>query len=534
MFFTYLRRELRRRMRQAVFIALGLALGIGLVITVTAAAAGVKNAQGTVLKALYGVGTDVTVTKAPTAGSATGGSFGFGFRTGTTKRPAAGTKINTSTLGGTATLASISASSVTTVAGLHDVAAAAGGLTLNDRTLSGTVPAINFNGGGAGGFGGSGGSNGGSGGSNGSSGSGFQNFRATFNSNSFTVEGVDLSAGELGPLSSGKLSSGRTFTTADASSDVAMVDANYATQNKLKAGSTIAIGNSSGTTTNFKVIGIVSEPAGDNPSDVYVPLAVAQKLANMKNDVNTIYVAASSSSAIGAVQGEIQKALPSDTVTTSADLANEVTGSLSSASSLANNLGKWLAIAVLIAAFLLASLLTMAAVSRRVREIGTLKALGWTSRRIVLQVMGEAVAMGIIGGAIGVGLGLAGAELVTKLSPKLTAVVGQTTGSATPGGARQFGFGGAGGAGGGGGGFPGGGGGAGGGGAGRGGGSPFAGFRDASTAAHTVGVHLAASVSTGIIVLAVALAVAGGIIAGTFGGWRAARLRPADALSKVA
>jgi putative ABC transport system permease protein len=45
MFFTYLRRELRRRMRQAVFIALGLALGVGLVITVTAASAGVKNAQ---------------------------------------------------------------------------------------------------------------------------------------------------------------------------------------------------------------------------------------------------------------------------------------------------------------------------------------------------------------------------------------------------------------------------------------------------------------------------------------------------------
>ena len=148
MFFTYLGRELRRRMRQAVFIALGLALGIGLVITVTAAASGVKNAQGTVLKALYGVGTDATVTKTPAAGSVTPGSFGFGFRTGTTKRPAAGTKINTSTLSGTATLASMPASSVTTVAGLHDVAAATGGLTLSNRTLSGTVPAINFNGGG--------------------------------------------------------------------------------------------------------------------------------------------------------------------------------------------------------------------------------------------------------------------------------------------------------------------------------------------------------------------------------------------------
>jgi ABC-type antimicrobial peptide transport system permease subunit len=508
MFFTYLRRELRRRIRQAVFIALGLALGVGLVITVTAASAGVKDAQGTVLHALYGVGTDVTVTRTPAAGSFNPGSFGFGFRSGTTKRPAAGTKINTSTLAAGATLASIGSSSVTTVASLHDVSAAAGGLTLNDRTLSGTVPAINFNGGGGFGSGGSGG---------GGSGSAGQSFRANFTTNSFGVDGVDLSNGELGPLSSGKLSAGRTFTTSDASSDVAMLDSSYATQNKLSVGSTIAIGNSSGTTTNFKVVGIVSEPAGDNPSDVYIPLAVAQKLANMKNDVNTIYVAASSSSAIPTVSGEIKKALPSDTVTTSSDLASEVTGSLSSASSLANNLGKWLAAAVLVAAFLLAILLTMAAVSRRTPEFGTLKAIGWRSRRIIGQVMGEAVTLGIIGGVVGVGLGLAGAELVSKLSPKLSAVVGQTTGSATPGGARQFGFGG--------GGFP------GSGGGGNGGG--FSAARAANTANHTVAVHLSTSVSTNVILLAVLLAVVGGLLAGMFGGWRAARLRPAAALRKV-
>jgi ABC-type lipoprotein release transport system permease subunit len=514
MFFTYVRRELRRRMPQAVLIALSLALGVGLVITVTAATAGVRNAQGAVLRALYGVGTDVTVTKTPAAGSFMPGSFGAGFRTGTAQRPAPGTKINTSTLGGTATLASISASSVTTVAGLGDVAAAAGGLTLTDRTLSGTMPAINVNGGGGGGSGG-GGRGGGGGGSAGgfagggssAGGSGSQNFRASFTANSFTVNGVDLSAGELGPLSSGKLSSGRTFATSDASSDVAVIGADYAAQNKLKVGSTVAIGNSAGTATNFKVIGIVSEPAGENPADVYIPLAVAQELAGLRGDVNAIYVAASSSSAIGLVSSEISRALPGDTVMTSADLANEVTGSLSSASSLANNLGRWLAVAVLISAFLLASLLTMAAVSRRVREFGTLKALGWTSRRIVGQVLGEAVVMGIIGGAIGVGLGLAGAELVTRMSPPLTAVVGPITGSATPGGARQFGFGGGGGPG---------------------------GASGAFRSADTVAVHLTASVSTGVIVLAVLLAVVGGIVAGIFGGWRAARLRPADALSKVA
>ena len=324
------------------------------------------------------------------------------------------------------------------MAGLHDVAAAAGGLTLNNRTISGTVPAINVNGGGFGSGSGNGSGGGGSGGG--------QSFRANFSTSSFNVAGVDIGNGELGPLSSGKLSAGRTFAASDASANVALVDASYATQNKLTTGSTIAVGNSSGKATNFKVVGIVSEPAGDNPSDVYIPLAVAQNLAGLKNQVNTIYVTASNSSAISSVQSEISKALPGYTVTTSSDLASEVTGSLSSASSLANNLGKWLAIAVLVASFLLASLLTIAAVSRRVREFGTLKAIGWRSRRIIGQVMGETVTLGLIGGAIGVGLGLIGAELVSKLSPKLSAVVGQTTGSATPGGARQFGFGGGGGA----------------------------------------------------------------------------------------
>ena len=36
------------------------------------------------------------------------------------------------------------------------------------------------------------------------------------------------------------------------------------------------------------------------------------------------------------------------------------------------------------------------------------------------------------------------------------------------------------------------------------------------------------------VVLAVVLAVAGGLLAGTFGSWRIARLRPADALASVA
>jgi ABC-type antimicrobial peptide transport system permease subunit len=166
---------------------------------------------------------------------------------------------------------------------------------------------------------------------------------------------------------------------------------------------------------------------------------------------------------------------------------------------------------VLVAAFLLASLLTMAAVTRRVREFGTLKALGWKSRRIVGQVMGESIAIGVVGGVVGVALGFAGATLVHKLAKPLTASVGSTTGTATPGGAQTVG----------GGRFPG------------GGGGPGGFGRAASDAAHAVTVHLTAPVTISAVILAVVLAIAGGLIAGTFGGWRAARLRPAAALSRV-
>lgn len=498
MFFTYLRRELRRRARSATIIALGLALGIGLVVTVTALSAGVSKAQGDVLHSLYGQDTAITVTKAPKFGSSGPGGFRFRAGAGGGSRPAAGSKVSVDTLASTA-LGTISTADVASVAKLNGVAAAAGGLTLNDTKLTFTIPSQSSGGGFGGGFGGGGGG--------GSSRFGSGRFPTPI-----SVNGVELSgsAAALGPLSTAKVESGRTLAASDANSDVALVSSSYATASKLKTGSTVTLAK-----TKFRVVGVVSAGSA-NSTDVYIPLARAQALGtaqgkSLKDEVNTIYVAAGSATSITTVSKEISTALPGSTVTNQNDLAKELTGSVASASSLASNLGRWLAIAVLVAAFALATLLTTAAVARRVREFGTLKALGWTSRRIVGQVVGESLVIGVIGGIVGIALGFAGASLVGAFSHTLTATVpaGTTTGSATPGGARSFG------------GPPG----------GFGGGGGFR--RLASTVTPTVHVPLTATVTIGAIIAAVVLALAGGLIAGAFGGWRAGRLRPAAALARV-
>ncbi|MFJ4411208.1 ABC transporter permease [Streptomyces sp. NPDC088910] len=484
MFFTYLRRELRRRRKAALVVALGLALGIGLVITVNSVSSGMGQAQDKVLQSLYGLGTDMTVTKAAPAATASGGTTRpkFDFDANSDGKTQSSDRVMVQ---GFQTLAS---SAVGKVSGQQHVAGAVGGLSLQVLKIDGSFTQGQFQQK----QGTSGGSGGGRGGGNTPPQGEVRGGGAQFDANSYTLYGVDVSNLALGPLTSSKITSGTTFTAAQADAEVAVADSAYAKENKLSVGSTVTVKD-----TKYKVIGIATADSGQAAANLYLPLKQAQTLSDSADKITTVYVKASGSQQIDSVKSAIQKNISGTTVTTSADLASTVSGSLSTASSLATNVGKWLSIAVLVAAFLVAGLLTSSAVSRRVREFGTLKALGWKSGRVTRQVMGEALVNGLLGGVLGIALGLAGAYAVTAISPTLSAQLGSN--------------GGGGGAGGGGGGF----------------GGP------ARSAAKTVDIALSAPVSVHTIALAVGLAVAGGLIAGAFGGWRASRLRPADALRRV-
>ncbi|MFI0237172.1 ABC transporter permease [Streptomyces sp. NPDC016845] len=492
MFFTYLRRELRRRRKAALVVASGLALGIALVIVVNSVSSGMSKAQDKVLQSLYGLGTDMTVTKAATApksGETGRPRFDFDAKDSDSDEEQSTDRVMVQ---GFQTLAS---STVTKVAEQKGVEDTVGGLSLQVMKVSGQFTRGQFKQDEQQQGQQQGGPGGGQGGGSGEPQGRVEGGGANFDVNSYSVFGTDVTKQDLGPLTSSKITKGRTFKTSETDAKVVVADASYAKEKKLALADTVTVKG-----TKYKVIGIATPDSGDAAANLYLPLKQAQTLADTKDKVTTVYVKATDSQQIDAVKSTIQKNISGTTVTTSADLADTVSGSLSTASDLASNVGKWLSIAVLVAAFLVAGLLTSSAVSRRVREFGTLKALGWKSGRVTRQVIGEAVINGLIGGVLGIAVGLAGAYAVTAISPTLSAELGGSTG--------------------------------GGGGMGGGGGGFGGGMRQAASG-KTLDIALSAPVSATTIALAVGLAVAGGLIAGAFGGWRASRLRPADALRRV-
>ena len=459
-FVTYLLRGLRGRVRQVVIVAVGLAVGVAALVTLTAASTGVSGAQAAVLHSLYGVGTDISVTSA----ASSGGSGSSGSSQGMITRADAGKDFFRLPLG----LGLLDSAALATISKMSGVAEVAGGLGLSE-TRAGPAPASG----------------------------GPPSLTST------SIDGVDVAHLKLGPYAAGTITSGRSFTAADAEADVAVVDAGYAAAHHLRVGSTITIAK-----TQFNVIGVISQPAASNPTDVFIPLGRAQAIAaygglhTLAGKLTAIYVSAASASAVPAVHSKIAALLPGATVTSSGDLASKVSGSLASATKLATDLGRWLAAAMLLAAFALAGLLTTAAVRRRVREFGTLKALGWRTRRIVAQIMAESLVTGVAGAAVGIGLGFVGAALIEAIAPTLTATVALNPGSTPPQGALING-----------------------------------GSLKTLTlpgGVHTISVQLHATVGATTILLAVVLAIGGAVLAGALGSWRAARLRPAHALVRVA
>jgi putative ABC transport system permease protein len=297
---------------------------------------------------------------------------------------------------------------------------------------------------------------------------------------SYTIAGVQTNATEMGVVTPAQVTKGRFLSRGRE----ALVSAAHAARHSLKVGSTLNLN-----WTKFEVVGLVQPPLGGQGADVYLPLGQLQKLAGQEGLVNVVLVRADDSSSVGKAEESIAAAYSEAEVATSKQVADRISGSLVDAADLSHSLGLALSIVAAAAAFLLAALLALSSVGKRVRELGTLKALGWTQGKVVRQVAGESLAQGILGGLAGIALGLIVIALINAFGPTLTA-------SSTTGGFTVFGV-----------------------------------EQAAETASRTV--SLTAPAEASILLAGFGLALLGGLLAGAAGALRAARLRPADALRAV-
>lgn len=491
-YLRYIAAELRRRKGRTILTALGLAVGVGLVVTVTALSRGLDDAQAEVLEPLTGVGTDMSVSRPVTVeegDESEGPQFGVGPGAGLSpseqrklERENGGARIGLTDVGEpgerfhrqdfvTQEL-SFPEGEAKDVRRLDGVESVAGGLTLNVVEVSGRVPEEAATGGpvlrsapapGAG-------------------------PPEDIQLEQSTVSGIDARAADLALVTRDQVSEGRYLRGGDERQ--ALVSVAHAAEQGIEIGDSVEVGGK-----DFEVVGIADPPLGGESSDVYVPLAQLQTLSDREDRINVLRVRAESSDQVAAVAGEIESSFKGSAVTTAADLADRVSGSLVDAQSLSDKLGLALAIVALGAAFLIASLLTLSSVNKRVRELGTLKALGWRQWLVVRQVTGESVVQGLVGGLLGAVIGIGGAALIGALGLSLEASVAAEPTGLGPPGAGPFGQG------------------------------------AVETGSSTVALD--APVDFGLLLLGIALAVLGGLIAGAVGGSRTARLRPAEALRSV-
>ncbi len=227
----------------------------------------------------------------------------------------------------------------------------------------------------------------------------------TTNPNSISTNGSDLT-----------LTSGETID--GTSSDlVALVGSDLATKNSLAVGSTFTA-----YTKTITVKGIFSTGNKFQDSGIIMPLATVQTLTDQSGSVNSIVAKVDSSDNVSSTVTTLKTALGDKAdITSQAEQAAASVTSLESIASLALGgvIGATIAGAVIV---LLAMIMV---VRERRREIGVIKAIGGTNRKVVGQFVTEALTLTVIGSIIGLALGVA------VSGPMTTSLVSSSTSSTT-------------------------------------------------------------------------------------------------------
>lgn len=182
-----------------------------------------------------------------------------------------------------------------------------------------------------------------------------------------------------------------------------------------KPGDSLRLGNSL-----FRIVGIYQTGDAFEDRGVIISLEDAQIQFERPNSVSLFYIQLKDPKLRAQLEKRIARLWP--------DLAFSSTDTYASKESMVGVLRAyvigiaWLAIILGAVGMMNAQLMS---VVERTREIGVLRAVGWSSARVQRMILGESLLISLVGGVMGIGLGVLALRALGLLSPLLENIVSQ-------------------------------------------------------------------------------------------------------------
>jgi putative ABC transport system permease protein len=183
----------------------------------------------------------------------------------------------------------------------------------------------------------------------------------------------------------------------------------------------------------FTVIGVMESKGatgfGDRDDVVFVPLTAAQRRLFGVDHVRAIYVKVRDANLMSGVQGQVEALLssrrripeggePDFVIRNQADLVQAFQGVTQTITMLLSAIA---AVSLVVGGIGIMNIM-LVSVTERTREIGIRKAVGATRRDVLMQFLVEAVALSMVGGALGILLALGAASTISAVAGWATIV----------------------------------------------------------------------------------------------------------------
>jgi len=301
----------------------------------------------------------------------------------------------------------------------------------------------------------------------------------------YTIEGIPLTSELVDnyPVLTTNITSGRNLQAGD--SNVVLLSENNSAYFDKTVGDTVTILGQ-----DFTVVGIHGTNSVSDRLTLYMNLSDAQSLTNNTGYITSFRIFTTSSDVVSTVAGtissmhsELTVSTPQERMTQLQQLQSSYTAALTSAENSINSTQTtaFEEIVVVVAATSLIVLFVMLyTVRERTKEIGTLKAIGFSNKTVMGQFMLEGILLSIIAGVVGIAIGVIAAPTISSLLlPSVSGNLFGGTGAIIRAGVAQT---------------------------------------------------TTASVNIDLVLLAFGASIALGAIGSLYPAWRAAKIRPAEAM----